>query len=148
MHRREFIQKSCVACLSFTVLSSILESCTTTKSATGKLNQDGLIIDKSEFEITQKGGTGYASFLVIRNEKLKYPICVFRMSENNYSALWMQCSHQGAELQVAGDVLQCPAHGSEFNNRGEVSNGPASQNLRRFPVTVSQKEIFIDLRKA
>jgi Rieske Fe-S protein len=59
----------------------------------------------------------------------------------------MKCAHQGAELQASGDYLQCPAHGSEFNNRGYVTSGPASTNLRTFPITVNEKEIFIDLRK-
>jgi len=59
----------------------------------------------------------------------------------------MRCTHQGAELQASGDVLQCAAHGSEFNNRGMVRNGPAISNLRTFPVTVSQDQVFIDLRK-
>ena len=50
----------------------------------------------------------------------------------------MQCTHQGAELQASGDMLQCPAHGSEFNNKGTVTNGPADTDLRTFPVTVNQ----------
>ena len=148
MHRREFIQKSCIACLSLTVLSTALESCTTINAASGRLEKNGLVVDRSSFETGKQGAKNHASFLVLRNEKLKYPICLFRTSEQEYSALWMQCSHQGAELQVTGDSLQCPAHGSEFNQRGEVVNGPASMNLRRFPVHVSDKEIFIDLRKA
>jgi Rieske Fe-S protein len=59
----------------------------------------------------------------------------------------MRCTHQGTELQASGDVLQCSAHGSEFNNRGQVRSGPASTNLRTFPVVINQDEIFIDLRK-
>jgi len=59
----------------------------------------------------------------------------------------MKCTHQGAELQASGDVLQCPAHGSEFNNKGLVKTGPADTNLRTFPVVVNNNELFIDLRK-
>ena len=58
----------------------------------------------------------------------------------------MQCAHQGAELQASGDVLTCPAHGSEFNNKGVVTNGPASRNLRTFPVTITDNVLFIDMR--
>ena len=83
----------------------------------------------------------------MRNDALKYPICIYRLDEKQYSALWMKCAHQGAELQASGDFLQCPAHGSEFNNKGMVTNGPASTNLKSFPVTVYNNEIFIDLRK-
>jgi len=77
---------------------------------------------------------------------LAFPIYVFRVSENEFSALWMQCSHQGNELQALGDQLHCPAHGSEFDFKGQVTQGPASHNLRSFPVAIQSDQIFIDLR--
>ena len=147
MQRREFIKSSCAACLSLTVLSTLVTSCAVTKYVPGNLGRDGLTISKDEFKIKQKGGTAYSSFIIVRNESLQFPICVYRFNESEYSALWMKCSHQGAELQVSGDVLQCTAHGSEFNNKGRVTNGPAGVNLRTFPVTISNNELFIDLRK-
>ena len=97
--------------------------------------------------MTKKGKASYRAFIIVRNEALQYPICVFRFNENEYSALWMQCTHQGAELQASGDFLQCTAHGSEFSNTGKVTNGPADKDLRTFPVTVNKNELFIDLRK-
>lgn len=147
MHRREFIKTGCTACLSLTVLSTLVSSCMATKYIGGELGKDGLAIPKKEFEVQQKGGTAYSSFIIIRNEALQYPICVYRISDQEYSALWMKCTHQGAELQASGDVLQCPAHGSEFSNKGAVINGPADTSLRTFPVTINNNELFIDLRK-
>jgi Rieske Fe-S protein len=147
MDRREFIKNSCTACLSMTVLSTLAASCTATKYVLGTLNENGLIISKDTFSVKQKGGTAYSSFVIVRNDALQYPICVYRHNEDEYSALWMKCTHQGAELQASGDVLQCAAHGSEFNNRGIVRSGPASNNLRTFPVTVNEAQLFIDLRK-
>lgn len=147
MDRRDFIISTCTVCLSVTALSALVTSCTPTKFTTGKLNKDGVIINKDEFKVKQKGSTAYSNFIIVRNEELKYPICIYRLNENEYSALWMKCSHQGAELQASGDVLQCPAHGSEFDSKGKVTSGPASTNLRTFPITVSPTEIFIDLRK-
>jgi len=85
--------------------------------------------------------------LVVGNDVLLFPICVDRFSDNDYSAIWMQCAHQGAELNVAGDYLQCPAHGSEYDNRGKVTNGPADRDLRTFPVAIDNNQLFIDLRK-
>ena len=58
----------------------------------------------------------------------------------------MRCTHQGTELQASGDRLQCPAHGSEFDNKGTVKTGPADKALRSFPVTVSNNQLFIDLK--
>ncbi|HEY0751643.1 MAG TPA: Rieske (2Fe-2S) protein, partial [Chitinophagaceae bacterium] len=140
-------KQSCTACLSLTLLSALASSCVATKYISGELGKDGLTISKDEFKVKQKGGTVYSSFIIVRNDALQFPICVYRLNENEYSALWMKCTHQGAELQASGDVLQCPAHGSEFNNIGQVTNGPAEANLRTFQVTVTNNELFIDLRK-
>lgn len=147
MDRRDFIMTSCTACLATTVLSTIVSSCVSTQYISGKVVKDGITLDKNDFKVKQKGGTAYSSFIIVRNEALKYPICVYRIADNEYTALWMRCTHQGAELQASGDVLQCTAHGSEFNNKGQVRNGPADTALKTFPVTVSNNEIFIDLRK-
>ena len=147
MNRRDFIKNGCTACLSFTVLSALVTSCSPTKYVSGTIGKDGLTLSKDEFNISQKGGTAYASFIIVRNDALQYPICVYRFNDHQYSALWMKCTHQGTELQASGDIVQCPAHGSEFNNKGEERHGPASRNLRTFPVTVINNEIFIDLRK-
>ncbi|HUR12621.1 MAG TPA: Rieske 2Fe-2S domain-containing protein [Flavitalea sp.] len=147
MERRDFIKSSCTACLSVTVLSALVSSCTPTRYITGKLGKDGITLHTDDFKVKQKGGTAYSSFLIVRNEALKYPVCVYRLNEQVYTALWMQCTHQGAELQASGDVLQCSAHGSEFTNAGKVRTGPAARDLRTFPVSVVNNEIFIDLRK-
>ena len=147
MNRKDFIVNACTLCLSAAAVSSLLPSCTSTRYVSGNLGKDGLMVSRDEFKINQKGNTAYRSFIIVRNDALQFPICVYRFSDEEYSALWMRCTHQGAELQASGDVLQCPAHGSEFNNRGEVRNGPADNALRTFPVIITNNDLFIDLRK-
>lgn len=147
MKRREFIVSGCNACLAATALGSLFSSCNPTLYIPGKLNQDGILVDTAEFNTTQNGKKTFRQYIIVRNDDLKFPICVYRFNESDYSALWMQCAHQGAEVQVAGSYLQCPAHGSEYDNRGRVTNGPATNDLRTFPVTVNNHQLFIDLRK-
>lgn len=147
MNRREFLVNSCTTCFSVTALSAVLGSCQATKYISGTITNDGLMVKKEEFETRKDNKTGYRSFIVIRNDALQFPVCVYRFSDAVYTALWMRCTHQGAELQVSGNYLQCPAHGSEFNHNGNVTNGPADKNLRTFPVTVTASELFIDMRK-
>ena len=147
MNRRDFIVNSCAACLSVTALATVVSSCQPTSYILGRITNDGLLIKKDEFKIKKGDKVSYRSFIIIRNDTLQYPVCVYRFSEIEYSALWMRCTHQGTELQASGEYLQCPAHGSEFNNKGDVTNGPADRNLRTFPVTVNESELFIDLRK-
>ena len=137
---------TCGACLATTGLTSLLSSCSSTRFVSGAIGKDGITISSDEFKTTKKGKMAYRSFVVIRNEALQYPICLYRFSDAEYSALWMRCTHQGTELQASGDYLQCPAHGSEFNNKGKITSGPADTDLRNFPVTIINNELFIDLR--
>jgi Rieske Fe-S protein len=146
MDRRKFIKNTCTACISATALAGALSSCTATKYISGTLGKDGLTVDVDEFVTRQNGKQTYRSYIIIRNEALQYPVCVYRLNDKEYSALWMSCTHQGTELQVSGDYLQCTAHGSEFDYKGTVKNGPADRNLRNFPVSVTGNQIFIDLR--
>ncbi len=146
MDRREFIKNGCTACLSATVVAGMLSSCNPTQYISGTLGKDGLFIDTNEFLTKQNGKPSYRPFIIVRNDALQYPVCVYRFNDNDYSALWMRCTHQGTELQASGDRLQCTAHGSEFDNRGLVKTGPADKSLRSFAVTVSNNQLFIDMR--
>ena len=143
MDRKDFIKDCGFACLAGLGLSAVLTSCGTAKILSGKIVNDDLVVPISDF---LSKNAGYKKFVVVQNEILQYPISVYRMNENEYSALWMRCTHQGTELQVFGDKLQCPAHGSEFDNRGNVQNGPADVGLRTFPVTIENKELKISLK--
>ena len=148
MNRKEFLVKGCTACMAAAGISSLfVSSCASTHYIPGTLGKDGIMISKGDFKIGQKDNAAYRSFIIVRNDALQYPICVYRFGDEQYSALWMKCTHQGTELNASGDFLQCPAHGSEFNNTGKVKSGPADKDLRTFPVVISNNEIFIDLRK-
>ena len=135
-----------MTCLGFGAATLMMQSCGIAKTLTGKIDQDDLVIPLTEFETMAGNQLHYKKYMVINNEELKFPIAIFRHSNSLYTALWLQCSHQGAELQVFGDKLQCPAHGSEFSNKGIVTGGPANNDLRTFPVTVAKNHLRISLR--
>lgn len=144
MNRRSFLKQGCAVCLGAVAFSTIIESCKSIRYASGTLQKDGVDLSLDEFRL--KDGS-FRSYVIVRHAELQYPICVYRFSDREYTALWMQCTHQGAELQASGDRLTCPAHGSEFDNRGLVRQGPAANGLRTFPVTIQGDQLFIDLRK-
>ena len=146
MNRRKFIATGCISCMSGGLLLTLLESCGTTKIITAAISGSDMIVPLTDFEIKKSNEKGFKKYLVVQNEILQYPICVYRFDENTYKALLMKCTHQGTELQVFGDRLQCPAHGSEFNNQGKVENGPANASLRTFPVTISSNQLNISLK--
>ena len=124
MDRRIFA-KTCISCFGGVFISPILNSCQSTYYTVGTLEGDGIAVMKSEFTFLKKEQLLTRDYIIVRNEKLEFPIYVYRFSDNEYSALLMKCTHQGNELSAAGDHLHCSAHGSEFNNKGIVAQGPA-----------------------
>lgn len=146
MDRKDFIKSCGFACMGGTAITTLLQGCTSTKIMGGKIAGDDLIVPLSDFETKAGNEKHYKKYVIVQNDLLQYPICVYRINEREYTALWMQCTHQGAELQVFGDKLQCPAHGSEFTNKGAVQGGPAETKLRTFPVTVEANQLKISLK--
>ncbi|TBR19390.1 MAG: hypothetical protein EPO57_03940 [Chitinophagaceae bacterium] len=146
--RRKFISNTCKACVAATFLGTSFNSCQTIRYINASINNDGLMVPISEFVVLKNNKPEFRPFIIVRNESLLYPICIYRMNEREYNAVWMKCSHQGTELKASAMKLYCSAHGSEFSNQGIVLNGPASENLKTFTVTVNKNELFIDLRKS
>jgi Rieske Fe-S protein len=148
MERKQFIKSCAFACLAGSALVSALEGCAGSKPASGAsisgtISGSELLVPLSSFAASDGK---FKKYVVVNHDSLQFPICVYRFSEKEYTALWMKCTHQGAELQVFGDKLQCPAHGSEFSNRGVVENAPADSNLRTFPITINPTQLRISLQ--
>lgn len=148
MDRREFISNTCLACASGGAFSALLTSCQSTHYVTGALESSGISVPISEFEYYKKEKKLTREMIVVHHDKLEFPISIYRISDTEYSALWMKCSHQGSELNAAGDHLYCSSHGSEFDRKGNVTHGPAEKNLRSFPTSVQNQKVVIDLTKA
>jgi nitrite reductase/ring-hydroxylating ferredoxin subunit len=143
MRREEFLKTCGFACLGGLLLGVLAEGCAAGgKTVAGAIEETDLVIPVTDFQ--NKGS--FRKYVVVQHEKLKYPVCVYRTSDTEYAALLMRCPHQGAELQVFGSRLQCPAHGSEFDDKGVVKNGPADTNLRTFPVTQHNHQLYISLK--
>jgi Rieske Fe-S protein len=143
MERKAFIKTCGMACMGGLLLAPILEGCGSSKLVSGTIAGSDLVLPTAAF-LTKSGK--YRGYVVVQNDQLKFPVCLYRFSDDNYSAVLMRCTHQGAELQVFGDRLQCPAHGSEFDDHGVVKTGPATTNLRTFPVTIQNNQINISLK--
>jgi len=145
MNRKDFIVR-CAACLGLPALGIIFPGCGATRYVDAAIEGSELVVPMTSFEVVDKSGKKTVlNYVVAQNDKLEYPVSVFRLANGDYSALLMRCTHQGTELQVFGDRLQCPAHGSEFTNAGTVVNGPADTNLRKFPVRMDGSTIKVNL---
>jgi len=146
MDRKDFIKTCGFACMGGVAITTFLQGCISSKIIGGNISGDDLIVPLSDFETKAGKEKHYKKYVVVQNDILQYPICVYRINEQEYTALWLQCTHQGAELQVFGDKLQCPAHGSEFSNTGAVTNGPAENKLRTFPIIIETNQLKISLK--
>ena len=145
MERRDFMKSCGFVCFGGIALATVIQSCSTTKIVSGTIDQSYLVVNLTEFEKEKTNQIDYRKFIVVQHDSLKFPVCLYRFSETDYTALYMQCTHQGAELQVFGDKIQCPAHGSEFSNHGLVESGPATTPLRTFPVQIENNQLKISL---
>ncbi|HTF22211.1 MAG TPA: Rieske (2Fe-2S) protein [Chryseolinea sp.] len=142
MQRKDFIRKCAGGCLGLATAPVLIQGCSGTKYLSASIEDSDMVVPVSAFADKES----FRSYVVVENEILQFPICVYRISVEEYKALWMQCTHQGNELQVFGDRLQCPAHGSEFTRTGAVQNGPAYMSLRTFPVTLVDDKLKISLK--
>lgn len=143
MDRKEFINTCGYACIGATLFAPLLQGCVSTKSVTAAIVGENLLVPITNFIKDGKP----LNYIVVNNTQLQYPIYLFRFSDTEYTALYMQCTHQGNELSAYGEKLVCPAHGSEFDNKGKVTNGPASSPLRTFPTQFENQNISISLKK-
>jgi Rieske Fe-S protein len=146
MNRKEFLKTCGFGCLAGLVGVSMLESCSSSQTLTKEIKGSDILVPITDFEIKSETKTEFRKYIIVQNEILQYPICVYRFDAKNYSALLMKCTHQGAELQVFGDKLQCAAHGSEFSSNGVVESGPAQGDLRKFPITRDNNTLKISLK--
>ena len=143
MKRRTFIRKSCRALLILPLVTS-LESCDSIYYVTNyKTENQKIVIPLSEFEMQKSEEIKYRKFILIKLDEQQFPICIFRISENEYTAALMECTHQGCELNVIGSIYACPCHGSEFSNRGKLLEGPAEYDLKTFQTITRNANLYV-----
>lgn len=128
------------------MLPPLVSGCQSTYYTQGVMEHDGISVLRSEFDYLKKDQPMTRQYIIVRNDRMTFPICLYRFSDTDYAALLMKCTHKGAELNASGDHLHCPSHGSEFDNKGRVTQGPAEENLRSFAVATDGEKILIDLR--
>lgn len=146
MNRKDFLKTCGFGCLATITGISLLQSCSSSQVLSKEIKGSDILLPIADFETTSNGKTVYKKYLIIQNEILQFPICIYRFSASEFKALLMKCTHQGAELQVYGDKLQCAAHGSEFSNVGTVESGPANTDLRNFPIIIENNILKISLK--
>jgi nitrite reductase/ring-hydroxylating ferredoxin subunit len=148
MNRKEFIKICGWGCFSLGTIPMLLQNCASLKYKymAGEIIGSDLVVPLESFQVLNGEKISNLTHVVVRNDRLKYPIVLIRNLSGQFRAYLMRCSHQGTELQLFGDRFQCPAHGSEFTDTGQVLRGPAEAALRSFPVISDSENIKISLK--
>ena len=145
MERKDFIKQCGVICMGGLAAAALLESCAGNHFASSKIDSNRLLVKKTEFIEVANGISKPRPYVLVRTEKLAFPVCIYLLNENTYSALLMECTHKSCELNPQGNYLSCPCHGSEFNRLGEVQSPPAEMNLKNFKTTHDHENVYVYL---
>lgn len=140
MQRRKFISSSCKICLLGAAGYSLLqlESCAATSSVyktaitDGNLNVPITLFDKTAVQIVRPNGW-------------YFDVAVQKNTDNSYTALLLQCTHQENQLTPTGTGYHCSLHGSDFDKQGNVKKGPAEKPLQHFETSVSNDILNIHI---
>ena len=145
MERRKFIKKCCIGAAGIPVSALLLSSCESLHYA--KFNRKGknIQIAKSEFVKTKDGKTSKRKFVIVKDDSIAFPICIYNINESEYIASLLKCTHTACELNVGGGIYVCPCHGSEFSTTGKVLEGPAETDLQTFKTTQDNDFIYLQL---
>jgi len=143
--RRAFVKSTCLAAchiIGAVTIAPLLSSCSSTKYVAA--SRKGSQLDVPLSSLKDYSGK-MKRYIVLEHESLKYPVVLYVNKPGVYSAFHMKCTHQGQELQAAGEYLVCNAHGSEFDSSGIVKQGPATQSLAPLSVQELNDTISITL---
>lgn len=141
MHRRNFISSSCKICL-FSAAGYALfnvNGCAPALSVykttiiNGDLNVPLNLFDKSTVQIVRPNGWFY-------------DVAVQKNTDNSYTALLLQCTHQENQLTPTGSGYHCSLHGSDFDKLGNVKKGPAEQPLHHFETSIGNNFLNIHIK--
>lgn len=71
------------------------------------------------------------------------PVCIGHDTQGVY-AMTLTCTHAGCEIaSVAASGLTCQCHGSGFDANGAVTNGPATEPLQHFAVSIDAQGLLL-----
>jgi cytochrome b6-f complex iron-sulfur subunit len=104
-----------------------------------------LVVAKTEFVKVRKNKETDRIYVLLKSNDADFPICLYKINDDEYSASLLKCTHRGCELNTGGGIYSCPCHGSEFSMTGKLLQGPADRDLKTFKTETDAKNIYINL---
>jgi Rieske Fe-S protein len=117
---------------------TLLEGCATAKVQKVSVVNKVISIDAALCNELQK-------VLVLRTDDLEYDVLLYYVSNANYSAVLLKCTHYDNPVFVNNKEVFCPSHGSKFDYTGKVLTEPATQSLKAFKTSLVNNTISIDI---
>lgn len=137
MERKEFLKRCAVLTAGVACMDLTLAGCASLPYVDYAMDGERAVVKKTDFDA--KG------FVLLEVASLPAPVYVRQVEPDAFAAVLLRCTHRGCTVQPAGDRLECPCHGSRYTTNGEVIKGPASRNLRPYPVTTDAEHVRIAL---
>ncbi len=128
----------CAGLVAGTSVLTLLEGCATAKIQKVSVVNKVISIDAALCNELQK-------VLVLRTDDLEYDVLLYYVSNANYSAVLLKCTHYDNPVFVNNKEVFCPSHGSKFDYTGKVLTEPATQSLKSFKVKLDNQTIKINI---
>ncbi len=137
MDRKEFFSKALIGGGLLFLAPALLNSCSKSSDqlptdTTGGTNSGGtttIDLTSNDFSALKNvGGFAYSG-----------DILIIRTGTSTYVALTKVCTHQSCTVAYnsSSSKIECPCHGSMFSTSGSVLQGPATNSLKTYNVTLS-----------
>ena len=75
---------------------------------------------------------------------LRMPLILIQDDDGTLYAVTSECTHESCAVRPTKNYLACTCHGASYDFQGHWKDGPAREDLTRFPVT--DKGDFIDIQ--
>ena len=87
MNRKDFLKTCGFACLGGSAIVTLMQSCKVTKTITCNIENSDLMVAISDFESVSDNKITFKKYIIINNDVLKFPICVYRIEENKQNRI-------------------------------------------------------------
>lgn len=136
MQRRQFLSS-----LSIIAGASLVKGCASFKSSRSK---DGLTLLPTNGELIVRRE------LLTHNRGIKLNangknIGLYQLSDDEFSAREMRCSHQGCGIELDDNGYICPCHGATFDRYGQAIKGPATEPLKPAELRTDSEYIYVKM---
>jgi len=138
LSRREFLAATAAGA----VVCAGLAGCRT-------LNADARLletpVENGRALLGDEGALAVGEQLKVAVQGADHVVLVARVSETEFHAVQISCTHFGSEVALAdgGTKFRCTNHGAEFDLAGQVLKGPASNPLQSYAVTSEEGKLYL-----